>query len=138
MVMKFRTLRPVDENESQTHWNVAHDDRLGPVGRLLRKTSLDELPQLLNVLRGDMSLVGPRPERPHFVEEFKDLYPSYHARERVPCGLTGWAQIHGLRGDTSISDRARFDNFYIENWSLWLDVKIMLRTTVALVRSPGA
>ncbi len=138
MVMKFRTLRPVDDNESQTHWNVAHDDRLGPVGRLLRKASLDELPQLLNVLRGDMSLVGPRPERPHFVEEFKDLYPSYHARERVPCGLTGWAQIHGLRGDTSISDRARFDNFYIENWSLWLDVKIMLRTTVALVRSPGA
>jgi exopolysaccharide biosynthesis polyprenyl glycosylphosphotransferase len=138
MVMKFRTLRPVDDQESQTHWNVAHDDRLGRVGRLLRKTSLDELPQLLNVLRGDMSLVGPRPERPHFVEEFQNLYPSYRARERVPCGLTGWAQIHGLRGDTSISDRARFDNFYIENWSLWLDIKIMLRTTVALVRSPGA
>lgn len=137
-VMKFRTLRPVDELESQTNWNISHDDRLGPVGRFLRTTSLDELPQLFNILRGDMSLVGPRPERPHFVEEFRILYPSYSARERVPCGLTGWAQIHGLRGDTSIEDRARFDNFYIENWSLWLDIKIMLRTAIALVRSPGS
>jgi exopolysaccharide biosynthesis polyprenyl glycosylphosphotransferase len=137
-VMKFRTLRPVDETESRTNWNIAHDDRLGPVGRFLRKSSLDELPQLFNILKGDMSLVGPRPERPHFVEEFSLLYPSYSARDRVPCGLTGWAQVHGLRGDTSIADRAKFDNFYIENWSLWFDVKIMLRTVVALVRSPGA
>ena len=138
MLMKFRTLRPLDEAESQTHWNIAHDARLGPVGRFLRKSSLDELPQLFNILRGEMSLVGPRPERPHFVEEFQARYPSYKARERVPCGLTGWAQIHGLRGDTSIAERARFDNFYIENWSLWLDLKIMLRTTLALIRSPGA
>jgi lipopolysaccharide/colanic/teichoic acid biosynthesis glycosyltransferase len=136
--MKFRTMRPVDDTESQTNWNIAQDDRVGPVGRFLRKSSLDELPQLFNILRGDMSLVGPRPERPHFVEEFSRLYPSYSARTRVPCGLTGWAQIHGLRGDTSIADRASFDNFYIENWSLWLDIKIMLRTVVALVRSPGA
>jgi lipopolysaccharide/colanic/teichoic acid biosynthesis glycosyltransferase len=131
-------MRPLDDLESQTNWNIADDDRMGPVGRLLRKASLDELPQLLNVLRGDMSIVGPRPERPHFVEEFRLLYPSYRARERVPCGLTGWAQIHGLRGDTSIPDRARFDNFYIENWSLWLDIKIILRTATALVRNPGA
>ena len=138
MLMKFRTLRPLDDAESQTQWNIAHDSRLGTVGRLLRKSSLDELPQLFNILSGEMSLVGPRPERPHFVEEFQARYPSYKARERVPCGLTGWAQIHGLRGDTSISERARFDNFYIENWSLWLDMKIMLRTTLALIRSPGA
>lgn len=136
-LLKFRSLRPVDETESATQWNIAQDHRLGPVGRFLRTTSLDELPQLVNVLRGDMSLVGPRPERPHFVEEFAGLYPGYLSRHRVPCGLTGLAQVHGLRGDTSIYQRARFDNFYIENWSLWLDLKIMLRTVRAVVRSPG-
>ncbi|MGY2078788.1 sugar transferase [Modestobacter sp. SYSU DS0657] len=136
-VLKFRSLRPASEDESATTWNVAHDKRLSPVGRFLRKTSLDELPQLFNVLRGDMSLVGPRPERPHFVHQFQETYPSYHARHRVPSGLTGWAQVHGLRGDTSILDRARFDNYYIENWSLWLDVKIILRTVSAVLRAAG-
>lgn len=136
-VMKFRSLRPVDDAESQTNWNIAHDDRLGPVGRFLRKTSIDELPQLINILRGEMSLVGPRPERPHFVDQFCEAYPRYVARHRVPSGLTGWAQIHGLRGDTSIADRARFDNYYIENWSLWLDVKIMLRTVGSVIRGDG-
>ncbi|UAL30500.1 sugar transferase [Nocardioides rotundus] len=138
VLMKFRSLRPVDESESQTNWNIAHDDRLGPVGRRLRASSLDELPQLFNVLRGDMSLVGPRPERPHFVREFSREHPGYAFRHRVPCGLTGLAQVNGLRGDTSILQRARFDNFYIENWSLWLDIKILLRTTVAVFRAPGA
>nr|WP_275586339.1 sugar transferase [Geodermatophilus normandii] len=137
-VMKFRTLRPVDETESATTWNIALDSRLSPIGRFLRKTSLDELPQLVNVLRGDMSLVGPRPERPYFVDQFRTAYPSYEARHRVPSGLTGWAQVHGLRGNTSISDRARFDNYYIENWSLWLDVKIIVRTMSAVIRSAGA
>jgi exopolysaccharide biosynthesis polyprenyl glycosylphosphotransferase len=137
-VLKFRSLRPANETESATTWNVAHDARLTPVGRFLRKTSLDELPQLLNVLRGDMSIVGPRPERPHFVDQFRGAYPSYEARHRVPSGLTGWAQVHGLRGDTSIGDRARFDNYYIENWSLWLDVKIILRTVSAVFRGAGA
>ncbi len=136
-VLKFRSLRPVNEAESATTWNVAHDDRLKPVGRFLRKTSLDELPQLINILRGDMSLVGPRPERPHFVSQFRAAYPSYEARHRVPSGLTGWAQVHGLRGDTSIADRARFDNYYVENWSLWLDVKIILRTVSSVVRGAG-
>ncbi len=136
-VLKFRSLRPANEAESQTTWNVAHDDRLKPVGRFLRKTSLDELPQLFNILRGDMSLVGPRPERPHFVSQFRDAYPSYEARHRVPSGLTGWAQVHGLRGDTSIADRARFDNYYVENWSLWLDVKIILRTISSVVKGAG-
>jgi exopolysaccharide biosynthesis polyprenyl glycosylphosphotransferase len=137
-LLKFRSLKPVDETESATNWNIAHDDRLGPVGRFLRKTSIDELPQLINILRGEMSLVGPRPERPHFVHQFTEAHPRYVARHRVPSGLTGWAQVHGLRGDTSIADRARFDNFYIENWSLWLDLKIILRTVGSVVRGTGA
>jgi exopolysaccharide biosynthesis polyprenyl glycosylphosphotransferase len=137
-LMKFRSLKPVDENESATNWNISLDDRLGPVGRLIRKTSLDELPQLFNILRGDMSLVGPRPERPHFVEQFGELYTGYADRHRVPCGLTGWAQIHGLRGNTPIGQRARFDNFYIENWTLWLDIKIILRTVVSVFTKPGS
>lgn len=137
-LLKFRSLKPLDDTESGTHWNIAHDDRLGPVGRFVRKTSIDELPQLFNILRGDMSLVGPRPERPHFVEQFTQTYPRYLARHRVPCGLTGWAQVHGLRGDTSIEDRARFDNHYIENWSLWLDTKILIRTLGSVIRREGA
>ncbi len=136
-VLKFRSMRPVDETESATNWSIAHDDRVSRLGRLLRMTSLDELPQLFNILRGDMSLVGPRPERPYFVDQFRGLYPSYEARHRVPSGLTGWAQVHGLRGDSSIADRARFDNYYIENWSLWLDLKIMLRTVSSVLRGAG-
>ncbi|UCM89136.1 exopolysaccharide biosynthesis polyprenyl glycosylphosphotransferase [Streptomyces marincola] len=136
-MLKFRTLRPADEREAATRWTVAGDPRLTPVGRLLRRTSLDELPQLWNVLRGDMSLVGPRPERPHFVERFSRLYPGYADRHRMPAGLTGLAQVSGLRGDTSIEDRARFDNLYIETWSLWQDVRIMLRTTALCFRPGG-
>ncbi len=127
-LLKFRTMRPADERESQTQWCVATDDRVGPVGRVLRCTSIDELPQLWNILRGDMTLVGPRPERPHFVELFSAQFDRYAQRHRVQAGLTGFAQVSGLRGDTSIADRARHDNFYIENWSLWLDIKIILRT----------
>jgi exopolysaccharide biosynthesis polyprenyl glycosylphosphotransferase len=127
-LLKFRSMRPADEQESQTKWCVAVDDRVGPVGRFLRCTSIDELPQLWNIIRGDMTLVGPRPERPHFVELFSAQYDRYAQRHRVQAGLTGFAQVSGLRGDTSIADRARHDNFYIENWSLWLDIKIILRT----------
>jgi exopolysaccharide biosynthesis polyprenyl glycosylphosphotransferase len=127
-LLKFRTMRPANELESETLWCVATDSRVGPVGRLLRRTSIDELPQLWNIIRGDMTLVGPRPERPHFVELFSAQYDLYAQRHRVQAGLTGFAQVSGLRGDTSIADRARFDNFYIENWSLWLDIKIILRT----------
>ena len=137
-LMKFRSMRPVDENESQTNWNISTDNRVGPVGKFLRKTSLDELPQLFNILRGDMSLVGPRPERPHFVAQFGELYTGYADRHRVPCGLTGWAQVHGLRGDTPIDQRARFDNFYIENWTLWFDFKIILWTAVSVFTKPGS
>ncbi len=128
---KFRTLRPGTAREGDTRWSIQDDERLDRLGRVLRKWSLDELPQLVNILRGDMSLVGPRPERPYFVEQFAEAFPRYVARHRVPSGLTGWAQIHGLRGDTSIEERVRFDNHYIENWSLWLDVKILLRTALA-------
>jgi exopolysaccharide biosynthesis polyprenyl glycosylphosphotransferase len=135
-MMKFRTLSPSSNAESETRWTIDGDPRVGAVGRLLRSTSLDELPQVLNVLRGDMSLVGPRPERPFFVEKFQSAHRHYMDRHRVPAGMTGWAQVHGLRGDTSIEQRAEFDNYYIENWSLGLDIKIMLLTVLALIRSP--
>ncbi|WP_433285748.1 sugar transferase [Micromonospora sp. CA-244673] len=136
-VVKFRSMRPVDEHESQTNWSIAHDRRVGPIGRFMRRTSLDELPQLWNILRGEMSVVGPRPERPYFVAKFSAEYPNYAMRHRVPVGLTGLAQVSGLRGDTPISDRARFDNYYIENWSLWLDVKVILRTVAEVFRAGG-
>ncbi|MFP5021572.1 sugar transferase [Pseudonocardia phyllosphaerae] len=133
-LMKFRSMRPATDAESRTRWNIAGDPRVGPVGRFLRRTSLDELPQLWNVLRGDMSLVGPRPERPGFVRQFSAEHTRYWARHRVPTGLTGLAQVNGLRGDTSIADRARYDNYYIANWSLWLDLRIVLMTTRELLR----
>ena len=136
-LLKFRSLRPATSSESATMWNIKHDDRVSWFGKFLRKSSLDELPQLINILRGDMAIVGPRPERPHFTEQFSEMYPYYGSRHRVPCGLTGWAQIHGLRGDTSIAGRARYDNYYIENWSLWLDIKIVLRTISSLTRGSG-
>jgi exopolysaccharide biosynthesis polyprenyl glycosylphosphotransferase len=135
-LLKFCSLRPAGD-EASTHWNIGEDERVRPFGRFIRRTSLDELPQLWNVVRGDMSLVGPRPERPYFVSEFTRQFPWYMARHRVPVGLTGWAQVHGLRGDTSISDRARFDNFYIENWSMWGDIKILLRTAAQVLRAAG-
>ncbi|MGW2054493.1 sugar transferase [Streptomyces sp. NPDC001840] len=137
-LLKFRTLRPADDHEAATRWNIANDLRLSPVGGFLRRTSLDELPQLWNVLRGDMSLVGPRPERPFFVANFSKTHPGYAARHRMPVGITGLAQVHGLRGDTSIEDRSRFDNHYIDHWSLWQDVCILLRTAVSLVRPAGS
>jgi exopolysaccharide biosynthesis polyprenyl glycosylphosphotransferase len=127
-LIKFRSLKPLDETDSATTWSVADDERIGPVGRFIRRTSIDELPQLWNVLRGDMTIVGPRPERPYFAEKFAAEHPLYGNRSRMPAGLTGLAQVSGLRGDTPIADRARFDNYYIENWSLWLDTKVLLRT----------
>src|SRR5439155_5748400 len=108
-------------------------DRRTRTGAFLRSTSIDELPQLLNVLKGEMSLVGPRPERPEFVSRFEQTVYRYGDRHRVKAGITGWAQVNGLRGQTSIADRAEWDNFYVENWSLWLDVKILLRTVGAVL-----
>ena len=135
--LKLRSMRPANSLEASTNWSIAGDQRVGPVGRVLRRTSIDELPQLWNILRGDMTLVGPRPERPHFVEQFSQRYDRYHHRHRVKAGLTGLAQVSGLRGDTSIADRARFDNYYIENWSLWLDIKILLRTFAEIFLARG-
>jgi exopolysaccharide biosynthesis polyprenyl glycosylphosphotransferase len=134
LIYKFRSLRPVDEFEAATKWTVAGDPRIGPVGRFLRRTSLDELPQLWNIVRGEMSLVGPRPERPGFVRQFSATHERYWARHRVPSGLTGLAQVNGLRGNTSIGDRASFDNYYIANWSFWLDIKIIVLTLREVVR----
>ncbi|MDQ7807326.1 exopolysaccharide biosynthesis polyprenyl glycosylphosphotransferase [Amycolatopsis sp. A133] len=133
VLYKLRSVRQAAVDDSQTRWSVAGDRRVGPVGRFLRRSSLDELPQLWNVVRGEMSLVGPRPERPVFVHEFSAVHDLYWARHRVPTGLTGLAQVHGLRGDTSIADRARYDNYYIANWSLWLDVKIIILTVGELL-----
>ena len=135
--LKFRSMRPASSVEGDTQWSIAQDSRVGRVGRVLRATSLDELPQLWNILRGEMTIVGPRPERPHFVEQFSAEHRRYGHRHRVPAGLTGLAQVSGLRGDTPISDRARFDNYYIENWSLWLDAKVLLRTVSEVVLARG-
>jgi exopolysaccharide biosynthesis polyprenyl glycosylphosphotransferase len=113
---------------------VPASNRCTPLGSFLRRTSIDELPQLWNVLRGDMSLIGPRPEMPHYVERFEEAIYRYSDRHRVKSGLTGWAQVHGLRGDTSLTDRVEWDNYYIENWSPWLDFKITLRTVHCILR----
>ncbi|MGV9884044.1 exopolysaccharide biosynthesis polyprenyl glycosylphosphotransferase [Streptomyces sp. NPDC003006] len=137
-LLKFRTHRPADSQESATRWTVSDERRMNAFCRFLRSTSLDELPQLWNVLRGDMSLVGPRPERPFFVAQFSQVYPDYARRHRMPTGITGLAQIHGLRGDTSIEDRCRFDNAYIDSWSFWQDMCILLRTLGCLVRRTGS
>jgi exopolysaccharide biosynthesis polyprenyl glycosylphosphotransferase len=134
-ILKFRSLKPGPDTDLT--WSVSGDPRVGPVGRILRKLSLDELPQLWNIIRGDMSLVGPRPERPSYVEQFSSRFPRYVARHRVPAGLTGWAQVHGLRGDTDIGDRVAFDNYYIETWSMWSDVKIILRTAGQVLGGRG-
>ena len=138
-MLKFRTMRggvePVvlpDLPHDTAPGGVEGDDRRTRFGTFLRRTSLDELPQLLNVLRGEMSLVGPRPERPDFVRLFERNVYRYGDRHRVKSGITGWAQVHGLRGKTSLSDRVEWDNYYIENWSLWLDVKILLMTVLAV------
>ena len=128
-ILKFRTMRTDAESEG-AQMATAGDARRTPVGAFLRRTSLDELPQLFNVLRGDMSLVGPRPERPVFIEEFKRQIPKYHLRHKVKAGITGWAQINGLRGQTSIQKRIEYDLYYIENWSLLLDLKILVRTAL--------
>ena len=131
-VPKFRTLHV--NHDSDTQWSTDDDPRVTRVGRVLRATSIDELPQLWSVLKGDMSLVGPRPERPFFVRRFTHDIQGYGDRHRLPVGLTGWAQVNGLRGDTSIEERARFDNQYIEHWSLWRDIVVLVRTVAEVVR----
>ena len=125
---KFRSMRQQTDDEEKKGWTVKDDPRVTKIGSFLRKTSLDELPQLFNILKGDMSLVGPRPERPQFVEQFKEEIPRYMVKHQVRPGLTGWAQINGYRGDTSIRKRVEYDIYYIENWSFGLDIKILFLT----------
>ena len=125
---KFRSMGVQSASKEQKAWTVHNDPRVTPVGRIIRKTSLDELPQLFNVLKGDMSLIGPRPERPLFVEKFKEEIPRYMIKHQVRPGMTGWAQVCGFRGDTSIEGRIEHDIFYIENWTLSFDIKILFLT----------
>ena len=125
---KFRSMEVQDPNKERSQWTTPHDPRVTPVGRFIRKTSIDETPQFFNILIGDMSLVGPRPERPLFVEKFKEEIPRYMIKHQVRPGLTGWAQVNGYRGDTSITKRIEHDLYYIENWTLGLDIKILFLT----------
>ena len=127
-VMKFRSMRADAEQQTGPVWAKKDDPRTTRIGKLLRRFSIDELPQLLNVIIGDMSLVGPRPERPHFVEQFKDEIPKYLERHRVKTGMTGWAQVNGMRGNAPIIERTKYDVYYVENWSLVFDLKIILKT----------
>jgi len=137
-MLKFRTMRVDAEDDSGPVWTKENDPRRTRIGSFLRRFSLDELPQLINVLRGDMSLVGPRPERAHFAEEFERKVPRYLERHRVRSGLTGWAQVNGLRGNTPIEDRTLYDLHYVENWSLWLDLRIILLTIKSVIKGDNA
>jgi exopolysaccharide biosynthesis polyprenyl glycosylphosphotransferase len=132
IMLKFRTMKADAESQSGPVWASENDPRRTPIGAFLRKASIDELPQFLNVLKGDISIVGPRPERPHFVEKFKDEIPRYMERHKVKGGITGWAQANGLRGDTSIEERIKYDLYYIENWTLWFDIKIIIKTALEI------
>ena len=125
---KFRSMVVQEDTDEKKEWTTKNDPRVTPVGRFIRRTSIDELPQLFNVLMGTMSLVGPRPERPQFVDKFKEEIPRYMIKHQVRPGLTGWAQVNGYRGDTSIRKRIEYDLYYIENWTIGFDFKIILLT----------
>jgi len=134
-MVKFRSMRH-DAEKAGPGWTVKNDPRKTRLGKWLRARNIDELPQFINVLLGEMSLVGPRPERPVYVQEFRQSIPRYMERHREKAGMTGWAQVNGLRGDTSISERTKYDLWYVENWSLWLDLKILVRTVVGTLLGP--
>jgi exopolysaccharide biosynthesis polyprenyl glycosylphosphotransferase len=137
-MLKFRSMRPDAEAESGPVWTVRDDPRRTPLGEIIRRFSLDEFPQLINVLLGEMSLVGPRPERPEFVAQFANLVPRYRERHMEKAGMTGWAQVNGLRGQTSIVERTEYDLFYVETWSLAFDIKILLKTLATVIRDRNA
>jgi exopolysaccharide biosynthesis polyprenyl glycosylphosphotransferase len=133
VMYKFRTMRVNAEAETGPVWSKPGDPRCTPLGNILRRLSIDELPQFFNVLRGEMSLVGPRPERPHFVQSFSQRLPAYPRRHQVLPGITGWAQVNGWRGDTSLEKRLEFDLFYVRNWSVFFNIWIMLLTPFAVL-----
>jgi Undecaprenyl-phosphate glucose phosphotransferase len=135
-MFKFRSM--ISEAEQLGHWTVADDPRRTRLGKFLRRYNLDELPQFINVFLGHMSLVGPRPEQPIFVEQFRQMVPRYMERHREKAGITGWAQVNGLRGDTSIMERTKYDLYYIENWSLWFDFKIIILQALKFFRDKSA
>jgi exopolysaccharide biosynthesis polyprenyl glycosylphosphotransferase len=137
-MLKFRSMRPGAEAESGPVWAVPNDPRRTRLGEIIRRFSVDEFPQLINVLVGEMSLVGPRPERPEFVAQFANLVPRYRERHMEKAGMTGWAQVNGLRGQTSIVERTEYDLFYVETWSLAFDIKILLKTLAAVIRDRNA
>ncbi|MCL2197364.1 MAG: undecaprenyl-phosphate glucose phosphotransferase [Defluviitaleaceae bacterium] len=137
-MLKFRSMRVQTDEEEQTQWTTQNDPRKTKFGTLIRKTSLDELPQFINVFLGNMSVVGPRPERPYWVEKFKSEIPEYMLRHYVKAGITGWAQVNGWRGDTSIKERIKCDNYYIQNWDLMLDIKICILTLVGAFTDKNA
>jgi len=137
-MLKFRSMRHVDDSIIREGWTVENDPRRTWIGIFIRKYNIDELPQLFNVLRGQMSLVGPRPEQPGYVDRFKDEIPHYLQRHNVKLGMTGWAQVNGLRGDTSISKRTKYDLFYVENKSLVFDIRIILLTIGGIIKGLNA
>lgn len=137
-MLKFRSMRVDAEAATGPVWAKKEDPRVTMIGKFLRRSSLDELPQLINVIRGEMSLVGPRPERRHFVDQFQASIPNYIERHRFRCGMTGWAQVNGMRGQSPIEDRTRYDIYYIENWSLWFDLKIIIMTFLEIIRGENA
>lgn len=137
-MLKFRTMKVEAEGANIAKWTVQNDKRCTAIGKLLRKTSLDEIPQLLNVIKGQMSLVGPRPEQPFFVKQFSEEYRKYLIRHKVKAGMTGWAQIHGYRGDSSLRKRLIYDLYYVRNWSFWLDLWVLLLTPWHMINGKNA
>ena len=136
--IKFRSMTHDAEGQAGQYWTVRNDPRVTTFGKFLRRSSLDEIPQLVNVIVGDMSIVGPRPEQPRFVDRFTTTVPDYTKRLREKAGLTGWAQVNGLRGDVSIEERTKYDLYYVEHWSLWLDLKIIFRSILRIIHDPSA
>ena len=131
---KFRSMYDKAEEKEKRYWTKDKDPRITPIGRIIRKTNIDEIPQFVNVLLGDMSTIGPRPEQPAFVEKFQKEIPEYYRRHRVKSGISGWAQVNGLKGDTSIKERVQYDIYYIENWTIWFDLKVLILTVGLIIK----
>src|SRR5450756_1949876 len=137
-LLKFRSMRPDAEDRTGPVWATPDDQRTTHLGRFMRRTAFDELPQLINVLLGEMSLVGPRPDRPFFVGQLRPIIPRYEERPKEKAGMTGWAQVNGLRGNSSIEERTKYDIYYVENWSPLFDIKILLRTVFTVFKGGNA